>query len=256
MEHVLSAAAAVRIFCHWIHTSRRSVCVALMLPHSAACAQLLPMHFSGRGAVGTLFRGGGDFPYTLTGTLSTAHGTKVTPTFVAQFQAWLRVYTFHPRPVIIASELLANSHAEKTLYARIAALWQEGALVFYEYMDAADRPAAALYIIDGSPACVQVDALVAGLPIRTLAAADSNTSKTHLTPLVRLPATDTVFMDIIEDGDAAVMADCVARAPRVLITHWDACILRVMVAQLHVIPRIPKLLCGTRLPAVPSSFWI
>ena len=178
---------------HWTRSGRHALCGLLAGPPDDACRALLPWVFAGKGAVGTLFKHGGDFPYKLTGSLVHLHGTPLNEALVRFFCNQIQEYSMHPPAVLAPMALLQHTVHEGRLRARISELQALGVIAFYSKMCKLEQ--------DGSLVrCAALDALLAEFEIITTKAA-----RTHLVPLTR-------------SGQATQY-----------VTRWDAAILRLFV---------------------------
>lgn len=192
MEAVLRGSTCVQLFMYWTRSGRADLCRLLTGPTDAACAALLPWVFSGKGAIGTLFKYGGAFPYTMTGSMAHMHGTPLDRAALVFFSEQISVYSMHPPAVLAPMALLQHTVHETRLYARICELRADGALKFYQKMCELEESRPLL----GSAA---LSALIAEFEIIV-----TKVARTHLIPIKTTTLTE-------------------------YITRWDAAILRLFI---------------------------
>lgn len=193
MEAVLQGSTCIHLFMYWLRNGRTELCSILVQPLETVYATLLPWAFSGKGAVGTLFKHGGDFPYKITGSFAHLHGTRLDKKILAFFCARLREYSMHPPALLAPMAILQHTVHEARLRARVAELRAQGVLAFYQKMCVLEQGGSIMR-------CAALDTLIAEFEIVT-----SKSARTHLIPLTA------------------------AGKPTAYVTRWDAAILRLFI---------------------------
>lgn len=226
---MLRESDCVPLFRYWISQGNK-VCDTLCLPLDAACAALLPWRFSGRGAIGTMFKDAA-FPYSITGSLARFHGEPVTRETIAFMQMHIAIYSRHPLSVIAMHDTFNNTRCEMHLMTLMDALWHKGPLAFYRAIFRVEQPKDTIRVQQGTDTAKLLESMIVKFEITqvpTVAGRSPNG-----TVIVRFPAVPCIDIKFIGDGSADTITwECLDQAVVSIILHSDAVVLRLFIPQL------------------------